>query len=47
MGMTEYQDIAAIDKEGVAHTIHCKMFPMLGGVQSTWLYVGAQSPFDP
>mmetsp|Transcript_39243 Transcript_39243/g.98745 ORF Transcript_39243/g.98745 Transcript_39243/m.98745 type:complete len:1294 (-) Transcript_39243:41-3922(-) len=46
MNMKEYQDIAANDKDGAVHTVHCKMFPMLGGVQSTWLYIGMQVPTD-
>mmetsp|Transcript_77974 Transcript_77974/g.203192 ORF Transcript_77974/g.203192 Transcript_77974/m.203192 type:complete len:148 (+) Transcript_77974:373-816(+) len=30
--------------EGVLFSVHCKIFGLLGGVQSTWLYFGLQEP---
>jgi len=31
---------------GVSFKVHCKMFPMLGAVQSTWIYVGWHEDID-
>mmetsp|Transcript_70355 Transcript_70355/g.153301 ORF Transcript_70355/g.153301 Transcript_70355/m.153301 type:complete len:1300 (+) Transcript_70355:110-4009(+) len=42
--LPEYQDILTKDSEGTIFTIHCKMFAMLGGVQSFWLYIGVHEP---
>jgi len=32
--------------EGVLFSVHCKMFGLLGGVQSVWLYFGIQEPLE-
>jgi len=32
--------------EGVLFSVYCKMFGLLGGVQSVWLYFGIQEPME-
>mmetsp|Transcript_98361 Transcript_98361/g.220198 ORF Transcript_98361/g.220198 Transcript_98361/m.220198 type:complete len:1301 (+) Transcript_98361:36-3938(+) len=39
-----YLDMLDDNRPGVYFTAHCKIYPLLGGIQSTWLYFGVQSP---
>mmetsp|Transcript_44166 Transcript_44166/g.127526 ORF Transcript_44166/g.127526 Transcript_44166/m.127526 type:complete len:1295 (-) Transcript_44166:231-4115(-) len=43
MKMPDY-DKMVNEREATSFIIHCKMFPLLGGVQSVWLYIGMYSP---
>lgn len=43
----DYLDILQMDDPGgetILFTVYCRMFGMLGGIQSIWLYFGVQSP---
>mmetsp|Transcript_78620 Transcript_78620/g.206948 ORF Transcript_78620/g.206948 Transcript_78620/m.206948 type:complete len:544 (-) Transcript_78620:201-1832(-) len=46
MGMSEYQRMMENLAEGTVFTIHCRMFAMLGGVQSLWIYIAMQEPHN-
>mmetsp|Transcript_85656 Transcript_85656/g.239303 ORF Transcript_85656/g.239303 Transcript_85656/m.239303 type:complete len:1311 (-) Transcript_85656:127-4059(-) len=48
MQSKRYCELLDKNDGGMLFTVHCKMFGMLGGVQSTWLYIGVQEPqLDP
>eukprot|EP00425_Heterocapsa_triquetra_P030976 CAMPEP_0195099282 /NCGR_PEP_ID=MMETSP0448-20130528/58188_1 /TAXON_ID=66468 /ORGANISM="Heterocapsa triquestra, Strain CCMP 448" /LENGTH=1293 /DNA_ID=CAMNT_0040134149 /DNA_START=29 /DNA_END=3910 /DNA_ORIENTATION=+ len=42
----EYQELLNRKGEGLLFTIYSRMFGMLGGIQSTWLYFGVQIPME-
>mmetsp|Transcript_8831 Transcript_8831/g.16885 ORF Transcript_8831/g.16885 Transcript_8831/m.16885 type:complete len:1327 (+) Transcript_8831:224-4204(+) len=39
----QYKEILERSEENLEFTVHCKIFGLLGGVQSCWLYFGVQS----
>mmetsp|Transcript_70356 Transcript_70356/g.162655 ORF Transcript_70356/g.162655 Transcript_70356/m.162655 type:complete len:698 (+) Transcript_70356:3-2096(+) len=43
MRLPEYVKLLERTEEGLEFTIHCKIYGLLGGVQSTWIYFGVQS----
>jgi len=42
----EYVKLLERPEEGLEFTVHCKIFGLLGGIQSTWLYFGVQAPME-
>jgi len=43
MKNTQYRELLERSEENLEFTVHCKIFGLLGGVQSCWLYFGVQS----
>jgi len=42
----DYRTFINRPEEDIVYTIECRIFPMLGGVVSTWLYIGIQEPWS-
>merc|ERR1712226_1801630 len=38
----DYRSFIERPEEDIVYTIECKIFPLLGGVLSVWLYIGIQ-----
>merc|ERR1719362_54389 len=43
MKNAKYKELLEMSEENLEFTVHCKIFGLLGGVQSCWLYFGVQS----
>jgi len=30
----------------IVYTLHCKVYPLMGGILSVWFVIGTQTPYD-
>eukprot|EP00746_Dinoflagellata_sp_MGD_P000196 gnl/MRDRNA2_/MRDRNA2_100357_c0_seq1.p1 gnl/MRDRNA2_/MRDRNA2_100357_c0~~gnl/MRDRNA2_/MRDRNA2_100357_c0_seq1.p1 ORF type:complete len:1229 (+),score=291.58 gnl/MRDRNA2_/MRDRNA2_100357_c0_seq1:146-3832(+) len=44
MEIEQYRSMLNVESDDVTYSIDCKITPLLGGIQSVWLYIGSQQP---
>lgn len=42
MNLEEYENLINVKDEEIVYVLQARVFPLSGGVQSVWVYVGAQ-----
>lgn len=40
----EYRGLLDWSSDAIVYTVHCKMYPLIGGILSVWFVLGAQTP---
>jgi len=45
MDSPEYQELIQLGDHAI-FTVYCRIFPMAGGISSTWLFFGTQLPLE-
>lgn len=40
----EYVNMLDVKSDDIIYSVECKISPLLGGIQSVWLYIGSQQP---
>jgi len=44
MEIKQYTDMLNVNSDDISYSVECKITPLLGGIQSVWLYIGSQQP---